>query len=155
PKVRHWKCRVGVKPHRGFESRPLRFFLRLLDLRLSGFKMPHLGPLRGQRPALNCTVFLVDPLSPSPSIQRSVAESMVRPPKSQLALAFLSSGGGAIRHTVKEGASKTHRSLPCAMLRRSVMARKSCRTGVNIKLFFVEPRPELRPYVESLWVFEN
>jgi hypothetical protein len=24
PKVRHWKCRVGVKPHRGFESRPLR-----------------------------------------------------------------------------------------------------------------------------------
>src|SRR5262249_39874272 len=25
PKVRHWKCRVGVKPHRGFESRPLRF----------------------------------------------------------------------------------------------------------------------------------
>src|SRR5205085_4415551 len=26
PKVRHWKCRVGVKPHRGFESRPLRFF---------------------------------------------------------------------------------------------------------------------------------
>ena len=25
PIVRHWKCRVGVKPHRGFESRPLRF----------------------------------------------------------------------------------------------------------------------------------
>src|SRR4051812_5721576 len=24
PKVRHWKYRVGVKPHRGFESRPLR-----------------------------------------------------------------------------------------------------------------------------------
>ena len=24
PIVRHWKCRVGVKPHRGFESRPLR-----------------------------------------------------------------------------------------------------------------------------------
>lgn len=25
PIVRHWKCRVGVKPHRGFESPPLRF----------------------------------------------------------------------------------------------------------------------------------
>src|SRR5256885_2514308 len=24
PIVRHWKCRVGVKPHRGFESPPLR-----------------------------------------------------------------------------------------------------------------------------------
>src|SRR5262249_52661259 len=23
--VLHWKCRVGVKPHREFESRPLRF----------------------------------------------------------------------------------------------------------------------------------
>jgi uncharacterized protein DUF4145 len=28
PKVRHWKCRVGVKPHRGFESRPLRLQTR-------------------------------------------------------------------------------------------------------------------------------
>src|SRR6185295_7085305 len=28
PKVRHWKCRVGVKPHQGFESLPLRFFRR-------------------------------------------------------------------------------------------------------------------------------
>jgi hypothetical protein len=26
PKVRHWKCRVGVKPYRGFESRPLRLY---------------------------------------------------------------------------------------------------------------------------------
>src|SRR3954451_14500965 len=25
PKVRHWKCRVGVKPHQGFESLPLRW----------------------------------------------------------------------------------------------------------------------------------
>src|SRR5262245_35945769 len=40
PKVRHWKCRVGVKPHRGFESRPLRLennryrkSLSLTDLR--------------------------------------------------------------------------------------------------------------------------
>jgi hypothetical protein len=24
PKVRHWKCRVRVKLHRGFESLPLR-----------------------------------------------------------------------------------------------------------------------------------
>src|SRR5262249_33272551 len=28
PKVRHWKCRVGLKPHRGFESRPLRLPVR-------------------------------------------------------------------------------------------------------------------------------
>jgi hypothetical protein len=27
PIVRHWKCRVGLKPHRGFESPPLRFVL--------------------------------------------------------------------------------------------------------------------------------
>jgi hypothetical protein len=25
PKAQHWKCCVGVKPHREFESRPLRF----------------------------------------------------------------------------------------------------------------------------------
>ena len=24
-----------------------------------------------------------------------------------------------------------------------------------MKLTFIEPRPELRPYVESLWVFES
>ena len=41
PKVRHWKCRVGVIPHRGFESRPLRFLLKPLDLRPCGYKMPH------------------------------------------------------------------------------------------------------------------
>ena len=28
PIVRHWKCRVGVKPHRGFESPPLRLYTR-------------------------------------------------------------------------------------------------------------------------------
>src|SRR5207247_1201961 len=43
PIVRHWKCRVGVKPHRGFESRPLRFLLKPLDLRPSGYKTPHVG----------------------------------------------------------------------------------------------------------------
>src|SRR5262245_32738854 len=37
----HWKCRLGVKPHRGFESRPLRFLSKWLDLRPSGYKTPH------------------------------------------------------------------------------------------------------------------
>ena len=42
PKVRHWKCRVGVKPHRGFESRPLRFTqiafrnpVKIMELRMA------------------------------------------------------------------------------------------------------------------------
>jgi len=30
--VRHWKCRVGVKPHRGFESPPLRIFLAMVNV---------------------------------------------------------------------------------------------------------------------------
>ena len=29
PKERHWKCRMGVKPHRGFKSLPLRFHFPL------------------------------------------------------------------------------------------------------------------------------
>ena len=54
PKVRHWKCRVGVKPHRGFESRPLRlcWFGKQLRDKLSNLptvnqSMPH---SRGTRP---------------------------------------------------------------------------------------------------------
>ena len=42
PKVRHWKCRVGVKPHRGFESRPLRLSLEYL-----GVKLPTPGSVPG------------------------------------------------------------------------------------------------------------
>src|SRR5262245_57934371 len=43
PKVRHWKCRVGVKPHRGFESRPLRLFERVYDV----FWGPDCNPRNG------------------------------------------------------------------------------------------------------------
>src|SRR5262249_34219800 len=37
PKVRHWKCRVRVKLHRGFESRPLRISPTGLRYRLPVF----------------------------------------------------------------------------------------------------------------------
>ena len=40
--TRHWKCRVRVKLHRGFESLPLRFLCNQLDLRHQVYKVPHL-----------------------------------------------------------------------------------------------------------------
>src|SRR5438876_10366144 len=45
PIVRHWKCRVGVKPHRGFESRPLRFLFNSLELRHPVGKCRTRGPM--------------------------------------------------------------------------------------------------------------
>jgi hypothetical protein len=46
PIVRHWKCRVGVKPHRGFESRPLRLggcSSGMMNVPISPFLQRHRG----------------------------------------------------------------------------------------------------------------
>src|SRR4051812_31808689 len=40
PKEQHWKCCMGLKPHRGFESLPLRIALCPL---VSGCLISHLG----------------------------------------------------------------------------------------------------------------
>ncbi len=56
--VRHWKCRVRVKLHRGFESLPLRFLCNQLDLRHQVYKVSHLDETRpGAAPLAGMEVF--------------------------------------------------------------------------------------------------
>ena len=59
--MRHWKCRVRVKLHRGFESLPLRCAFEELDLHHQVYEVPHFREKNRSRAALAPTEGLTYP----------------------------------------------------------------------------------------------